>query len=122
MRRKEIRRARIDALEKLNSLALRGNEAVSDLLVVRMSAFELEAGRGDGGCELLFHFTLRGPALLVGRQARVAASDELHPVFGCCHVTRPLRGESDRQVELRQIPLARITPTRSVREYRPACG
>ena len=73
---------RVELAEHLHAHLLRINEAVLLLLVERMRAHDRPAlgfqGLGEDG----FHLRLLGPAFLVGREAQVAAGNQVN-VFGC---------------------------------------
>ena len=68
--------------EDVHALPLRRNETVLHLVVVSVSADQLVALLREGRGELFFHVALRGPALLVGRLAQIAAGDEQHFIGG----------------------------------------
>ena len=71
------RRVGVHAAEDLEALALRRDEAVFLVLLVRMGADDLPAIGLEGGLEGLLHFGLGGPTGLVGGRAQVATGDEL---------------------------------------------
>ena len=72
------RRLRIDRSKDFDPLALRRNETVPNVFLVRMRPHDLEAGGRDRSAKALFHFQLRRPALLICRQPQISASDELN--------------------------------------------
>ena len=55
------RRLRIDRSKDFDPLALRRDEAVANVFLIRMSSHDLEAGRRDRSAKALFHLEL-GPA------------------------------------------------------------
>jgi hypothetical protein len=80
----------MDLHEHIHSHALRRDEAMLFLLVVGVSANKFEALLRKGRGQFLFHVSLRGPTLLVGRKPQIAAGNEQH--FICrrlCHFTFP---------------------------------
>ena len=72
------RRLRIDRSKDFDPLALRRNETVPNVFLVRMCPHDLETGRRDRAAKALFHFRLGRPALLICRQPQISASDELN--------------------------------------------
>ena len=83
------RRIGINALEDIHAFALRINKTVSGVLVILVRADDVIAFRLERGGEGGFHLFLRGPADLIGREAQIAAGDELHLVLfqlGSLHV------------------------------------
>ena len=71
----------VDGGEDFHALFLGADEAVFDVLFVGVGANELIAERGDDLGEVLFHGGLGGPALFVGRLAKVTVGDEIDGLF-----------------------------------------
>ena len=75
------RGVRVEFAEDLHAHLLRINEAVLLLLVEGMRAHDRPAFGLEGLGEDGFHLRLLGPAFLVGREAQIAAGDQVN-VFG----------------------------------------
>ena len=80
------RRVGINVLEDVHAFALRINEAVFGVRIELVRANQFVAFSLERGGERGFHFLLRRPARLVGREAQIATGDELNLVLFqlCC--------------------------------------
>ena len=66
----------IDAGEDLQTFFLRGDKTVLLVFLVGMCPDEFVTRRADGLGQIVFQFFLFGPAVLIGRQAQIAAGHQ----------------------------------------------